>query len=258
MIDQASPALAAPEGEPAAGGGGLWVGDPGTLPMAVRRVIVRLLHGPYLSGERDRNLWRTLVGNEGVIRSRLADCLLDLVVDLNSEVAFLRDATPDDEPSPQVIRSVPLTFIQTAMMLTLRRALLKADRSERVFVGLDELTDQLEVYRAGQALDGPAFAKRVGAAWTRMHDLGLLRRGEAEDRSEIAPVLRIVFGPNELSELVAEYRRIAAGGAAAPAEEDDSDQPLPDAAPGLPAGSGVGAGAGGGVSGIGGREGGGL
>src|SRR5699024_8450181 len=46
----------------------LWPGDPGTLPLDVRRTLIALLRGPYLSQQRDSILWATLRAHEQVIR----------------------------------------------------------------------------------------------------------------------------------------------------------------------------------------------
>jgi hypothetical protein len=105
-----------------------------------------------------------------------------------------------------------LTFMQTALLLHLRQILVKAAPGERIIVGLSEVTDYLEVYRAGQGIDRPALSKRVSSAWEKMHNYGLLHKTSTEGRSEISPALRLVFGPEQIEQLTAEYRRIASAG----------------------------------------------
>jgi hypothetical protein len=200
--------------------GALWPGDLGTLPIESRRTLVQLVHGPYLSARRHPNLWAALARDEAAIRSRLADLLLDVVVDHDSEVAFIRNAAPTDHPQTSVVRTAPLTFIQTALLILLRKMLLTADSGERVYADLDEATDQLEVYREGQGLDQHAFGKRVGAAWTKLHEYGLLHSTGTEGRSEVSQMLRLVFGPDEIEALIKEYRRIADTRPAFSAQDD--------------------------------------
>jgi hypothetical protein len=63
-------------------------GDTGTLPVPARRVLVRLLQGPSLDARRHEKLWNLLKRHEEVLRSRLYDLFLELVLDNQSRVAF--------------------------------------------------------------------------------------------------------------------------------------------------------------------------
>ena len=47
---------------------GLWRGDAGELPDRTRRVLLRLVRGPYLSGAREAQLWAVLLTDEAVLR----------------------------------------------------------------------------------------------------------------------------------------------------------------------------------------------
>ena len=91
---------------------GLWRGDAGELPDRTRRVLLRLVRGPYLSGAREAQLWAVLLTDEMVIRSRLADLFLELVIDRDNAFAFVRNAPSDDVP--KAVRSEALTFLDTA------------------------------------------------------------------------------------------------------------------------------------------------
>jgi hypothetical protein len=103
----------------------LWPGDSGTLLEGSRRALVQLVRGPHLSSGRHGRLWAALLNDEAAIRSRLADLFLDLVVDRESEIAFVRNVTAEIE-TPQVVRTAPLTFLDTAALLHLRQLLLRA------------------------------------------------------------------------------------------------------------------------------------
>ncbi|HLS32991.1 MAG TPA: DUF4194 domain-containing protein, partial [Brevibacterium sp.] len=153
----------------------LWTGDTGTLRETSRRALVQLLRGPYLSGRRHPQLWAALLGDEPPIRSRLADLFLDLVVDTETEVAFVRNAEPDSIEAPRVVRSAAMTFMDTAMLLHLRQLLLQAGSGERVIVGADEVADQLQVYRGRDDADPALFARRINASWTKLEKYGILQ-----------------------------------------------------------------------------------
>jgi hypothetical protein len=194
--------------------GALWPGDKGTLPEASRRALAQLVKGPYLSAERHGGLWQALTEDMGAIESRLADLFLELVVDQEAGVAFIRGVRAEDVKIPQVVRSRNLTFIQTALLLHLRQLQVRAAPGETVIAGLEEVADYLEVYRPSQGIDTPLLKKRVKSAWEAMHELGLLHKTSTEERSAISPTLRLIFGPEEIERLTAEFERIAGAEAA--------------------------------------------
>ena len=47
--------------------------DPGELDPGTRRLLLKLLNGPYVRAEEHAKLWAALERNEPVVRSRLAD-----------------------------------------------------------------------------------------------------------------------------------------------------------------------------------------
>jgi hypothetical protein len=219
-----SPATTSSEGADAPATGRLWATDTGTLDADSRRTLVQLLRGPYLSEERHPKLWASLLAGEADIRSRLADSFLELVIDQDAQLAFVRNAESSEVEVPRVVRTAPLNFIQTVLLLQLRRMLLSGAPGERVFAGLDEVTDQLDVFRTRQSLDPTTFAKRVSAAWTKMHGYGILRESTTEGRSEISPVLRLIFGPEEIAQVTAVFDALAAGGGPSGAMPDDEEE----------------------------------
>lgn len=210
--------------------GALWDGDTGSLHPESRRALVQLLRGPYLSARRHPQLWNALLADERAIRSRLADLFLDLVLDTEAEVAFVRNAEPDAVEAPRVVRAAAMTFMDTALVLHLRQLLLQATSGERVIVGADEVTDQLQVYRGRDNADPAGFTKRVNASWTKLEKYGILQRTSTEGRFEISPVLRLVFGAEEIAAVQAEFTRLLSrhddgvrDRAGTPAEEEASE-----------------------------------
>lgn len=206
----------------------LWDGDSGTLRDPSRRALVQLLRGPFLSAERHGHLWAALLNDEPEIRSRLADAYLELVVDVESQLAFARNVRVPDTDAPKVMRSHPLTFMDTAMLLHLRQQLLHSDGRERVIVGKDEVSDQLQVYRGATDSDPAGFAKRINSSWQKMVTYGILATTSTEDRFEVSPVLRLIFGADEIAAVQAEYRRLAARGAGQSGDAAGSIEPGED------------------------------
>lgn len=186
----------------------LWDRDAGTLREPSRRALAALLKGPYVSAEKQPQNWRALLGDAAEIRSRLADIFLDLVIDDERGVAFVRNAETYPGDAPQVVRTAPLTLMDTAMLLHLRRELVSGSGAGRVIIGKDEIYEHLQAYRGQYSTDDAGFAKRIDASWTKMDKYGILLRtatSATDGRFEISPVLRLIFGPEQIEAVRAEY-----------------------------------------------------
>lgn len=203
---------------------GLWPTDTGTLPDRTRRVLLRLVRGPYLSGAREAQLWSVLLSDQDVIRSRLADLFLELVLDPDNEFAFVRNAPIED--APRAVRSESLTFLDTAMLLVLRQTLLSEEGRGRVIVGQAEVFEQLAVFRTADR-DEKDFASRVNSSWHKMQNKLRVLHPVGEDRAEISPVLRLLVDADQARAITAEYQRIAREGAGEPdgvSEREEADE----------------------------------
>ncbi|GAA1876222.1 DUF4194 domain-containing protein [Myceligenerans crystallogenes] len=194
----------------------LWPGDPGTLPAPARRALAALVRGPHVSAADDGAAWRDLVTHLDAVRSRLADLYLDLVLDHDEQIAFVRDAAAASG-APPVVRELPLTFADTVLLLHLRSRLLEAPGSD-VVADLDDVMDELRPFRRrsspdGGGLDGAGFDGGVAAGWKRLADAGILRPVPgSERRAVISPVLRTLFGAEEIEAVRNEYARFSREG----------------------------------------------
>lgn len=187
---------------------GLWAGDTGRLRETSRRVLLDLVRGPYLSGQRNRALWSALLADEAAVRSRLHELFLELVVDRDHEVAFVRRVTAPEKDLPAAVRTAPLTFLDTAMLLVLRQMLLSAEADGRVIVGQEEVFEQLQVFRdVGRDLHD--FGKRLNASWSKMQGSLRVIHAAGEDRVEISPVLRLLVDEQQVAAIGREYARLA-------------------------------------------------
>ncbi|EPR75025.1 hypothetical protein ADILRU_2562 [Leifsonia rubra CMS 76R] len=188
----------------------LWNGDTGVLVEQSRRALLELIKGPYLSGAKTTTLWSALLSDEVAIRSRLHELFLELIVDRVAEFAFVRNVATDELGIPNAVRTAPLTFLDTAMLLVLRRMLLSADSDGRVIVGQEEVYEQLDVYRSTDR-DEHDFDRRLNSSWNNMKNkLRVIHQAGEEDRAEISPVLRLIVDAEQISAISAEYQRIAA------------------------------------------------
>ncbi len=214
-------AAAAPDADGAPPTTALFMGDSGELALDTRRALVQLLSGPALDGRRHAKLWPVLLRDEVVVRRRLAELFLDLVIDRDMQVAFTRQADTGDLEVPLLLRRAQLTFIDSILLLYLRQRLTQADsHGDRAVVALDEIMDNMTLYERAASTDRAGFAKRVHASVEKVkkHNIVQKIRG-SEDRYEISPTLKLLFSAEEILTLTGLYQRMAAGDAAALAQQ---------------------------------------
>ncbi len=192
----------------------LWRNDTGTLHETSRRTLLHLLKGPYLSGTTHSNLWTALLADEAAIRSRLHDLFLELVIDRDDEFAFVQKVHTDELDVPTALRNEPLTFLDTAMLLTLRQILLASGGEHRVIIGKEEVYEQMQVYRNG---DEVTFERNLNSAWGHMKDRYRILHKAADDRVEISPVVKFLIDADRVRELTAIYRNLE------PSEQDTAE-----------------------------------
>lgn len=209
----------------------LYPGDVGQLPLEARRLLVQLLSGPSLDGRRHGRLWPALLRYQELIRSRLADLFLELVLDADAQVAFVRQADTGELETPILLRRTRLTFLDSVLLLFLRQLLADADiRGERAVVSTTEMVDQLRLYEQSLNTDHAGFEKRVYTAIDKAKKNSLLGaiRG-MEDRYEISPTLKLLFSAEQIAALIRNYSDAYANPASASEElqEDGrNDRPV--------------------------------
>ncbi|MGK9145601.1 DUF4194 domain-containing protein [Xanthomonas euvesicatoria] len=213
-IDDRMPMTQASSAEPR---GELFLGDTGTLPFDARRALCQLLAGPSIDAQRHGALWPALLRNEVAIRQVLCELFLGLVLDREGGVAFTRQADTAELESPTLLRSAPLTFIESVLLLFLRQQLAEADtRGERAVVDEAQLVEALSVYEKNVSTDRAGFARRVMTAIGKMRDNQLLSRLRgSEERYEVSPVLKLLFSAEDVQALVVAYRGLREGDVAA-------------------------------------------
>lgn len=215
--------------EPAPGGadtpGELFLGDTGTLPFDARRALCQLLAGPSVDAQRHGALWPALLRHEAGVRRVLSELFLELVVDREDGVAFARQADTAELESPTLLRSAPLTFIESVLLLYLRQQLAEADtRGERAVVEEAQLVEALSVYERHLSTDRAGFARRVGAAINKARENQLLARLRgSEDRYEVSPVLKLLFSAEEVQALSEAYRDLREGRAVLRDDEAEAE-----------------------------------
>jgi len=191
----------------------LYTGDTGELALDTRRALVQLLSGPSLDGRRHTKLWPVLIRDEDVIRRRLADLFLELVVDRDLQVAFTRQADTGELETPLLLRRAPLSFIDSVLLLYLRHQLAQAEsHGERAVVSKVEIVEALSLYERTGNTDRAGFTKRVHASIEKIKDRNILQKIRAsDDRFEVSPTLKLLFSAEEIQSLTALYQHMATG-----------------------------------------------
>jgi len=137
-------------------------GDTGGLPVDTRRVLVQLLLGPSIDARRQSKLWPVLLRDEAVIRSRMHDLFLEVVIDHEQRVAFTRQVVSEILDVPILLRRASLTFLDTALLLFLRQRLTQADaQGERAVVSADDMQEYLSVFERDGNPDHAKFERQI-------------------------------------------------------------------------------------------------
>jgi len=215
-------------GDSGASVNGTFAGDTGQLPLETRRVLVQLLLGPSVDATRQRHLWPVLLRDEAVLRSRLHDLFLELVVDSDQQVAFTRQVVAEDIDAPVLLRKAHLTFLETALVLFLRQRLTQADAAgERAVVSYEDMQAHLSVFERVANPDQARFGRQVVGAIEKVKKLSLVRLlPGGQQRFEVSPTLKLLFPAEAIQALTKTYQTLLNGGAQphATVDVDDDEQ----------------------------------
>ncbi len=193
----------------------LFVGDSGQLRLETRRVLVQLLLGPSLDVKRQSKLWPILVRDELILRSRLHDLFLELVVDHDQQVAFTRQVVSEEIDLPILLRKANLSFLESALLIFLRQRLTQAEvQGERAVVAASEMSEHLRVFEGDSNTDHAKFAKQIENAIEKAKKLNLVRQLSAslsasDKRFEVSPTLKLLFSAEEIQQLMKAYQQAA-------------------------------------------------
>ena len=199
-----------------------FLGDTGTLALDTRRVLVQLLLGPSVDARRQSKLWPVLLRDEDIIRSRMHDLFLEVIIDREQQVAFTRQVTSDDIDVPILLRKASLTFLETTLILFLRQRLTQADaQGERAVVSLGEMREHMAVFERDGNPDHAKFERQVSNAVEKAKKLSLIQRIRGSDeRFEVSPTLKLLFSAEEIQGLTRTYAQLVRAPGAAGGDDD--------------------------------------
>ena len=206
----------------------LWEGDEGGLEYRQRRALVTLLKQRFISARTHPRDWQILVEHERVLRSRLNDLFLDLLIDPVREVAWKRQAVSETGSRfPTLLYDAAWSREETLVLVHLRdrlRAGATAGES-RVFVDREDLVEYVASFRPLHATDESGDEKRARNAVTSLAKAGLLIAGSHEDRFEISEAVEPLLPLDLLGDLLESLRKANGGEPEAePADLFDDEQ----------------------------------
>ncbi|MCU1461186.1 MAG: hypothetical protein JWO37_1261 [Acidimicrobiales bacterium] len=204
----------------------LFSGDAGGLPFDQRRCLVRILKERYLSKDAHPDLWEVLISNEEVLRSRLNDLFLTLHVDRDAEVAYKRQAVPDESQKkfPTLLHDTAYSREETVLLVYLRERFQRerAAGTDPVLVDLEELVDRVAEFRPADTTDIAAETKRANNAVDALRKAGVLHLTAEPDRFTVSPVLDSLLPLPRLKELL-DWLRAESGPTPMHEEAEDSN-----------------------------------
>ena len=196
-------------------------GDTAELPLETRRVLVQLLLGPALDAQRQSKLWPVLLRDERIVRARLHELFLELVVDHDQQVAFTRQVVDAEADIPILLRKATLTFLQSALLLHLRELLIQSDaRGERAVTAREAMIEHLSGFDRDRNADQARFMRQAESAVDKAVQLNLIRKLRGgEERYEVSPTLKLLFSAEEIQALTRSYEAAARQGVGPDASE---------------------------------------
>lgn len=214
--------------ESEASSGELYPGDCGTLPLSLRVLLVTLLKGPYLYRDKRREMWKLMLANLDAIRPQLANLLLELVVDDETGVAYVRRPDLNGQEAPSLLNQYTFKFLDSVLLVEMRDRLMRAQNAgERAVLSIDEIRTHLSVFEPSAKTDTATFAGRLSGVLKRMRERHLLfDLGTSGESFEVSPVLKTVFDAAQMEALKNVYiehieRVRQAASLAGEADDDD-------------------------------------
>ena len=168
---------------------------------------------PSIDATRQRHLWPVLLRDEPVLRSRLHDLFLELVVDADQQVAFTRQVVAEDIDAPVLLRKSHLTFLETALVIFLRQRLTQSEvAGERAVVSYEDMQAHLGVFERVANPDQARFGRQVVAAIEKAKKLSLVRLlPGGQQRFEVSPTLKLLFPAEAIQALTQTYQALLSG-----------------------------------------------
>ena len=186
----------------------LYEGDTGTLTSGQRRALAELIRGPYVSMLTSPEIFSIVSSSREVLAQQLDNLFLTLIIDDNAGVAYTKTWEADHPDKRAMLRTLPLKFVDTVVLLHLRKALIHTNPNERTIVDENEVFEATLPYQAAEGTDHTKQRKRFEAAWNKFKKNSIEVKTPTTGRYEVSPVLRILFSAEEIAAVTASYQQV--------------------------------------------------
>lgn len=172
------------------------------------KVLVKLLQGPVY--QSDEFIWHLLLQHRKSILEYFGQMAVKLYLDEVEGYAFLKPLNEEEEQQwkdqfeeepPRLINRRRLTYMQTLLLVILRKWLLEHDANggdTRLVVTRDEILERIKVFLP-EVHNQSKQEDNVVATIKKIEGLGLLRKLAGDDENvEINRIIKARITPNEL------------------------------------------------------------
>jgi hypothetical protein len=194
-------------------------GDTSRLAAEVCWALQQLVAAPHVGGESKS--WPVVLDNEAVLRSRLSELGLLLVVNREHSYAYTRQGEDPSRHSRTILRNRTLSLAASALALYLYQQYVTAADDPIVERG-DMEDHMLATYRPAEDIDEVAFKKRINGAIAQLGEVHILKpvAGSA-DRFTIYPAITAIVTAEQVTALQLRYQGLA--GSEVGADEDGTE-----------------------------------
>lgn len=193
-------------------------GDTSRMPAEACWTLQHLVGAPFINADH-RDAWAALLRFEPLLRSRLSELGLLLVIDRERECAFTRQADDPSSRSRKLLHVKTLGLADSVLLIFCYQRYL-ATPHEPV-VTRAELVDHAMTFRPQRGTDEAKFHKKIASAIDTLTQQRILRRLNDSDRYVVHGVIISLLDTAQLDELLARYRALADG--TDPDRETDTD-----------------------------------
>lgn len=186
----------------------LYDGDTGTLTSGQRRALAELIRGPYVSTLTSPEIFATVSASREVLAQQLDNLFLTLVIDDNAGVAYTKTWEAEHPDKRAMLRTMSLYFVDTIVLLHLRKALIHTNPNERTIVDENEVFEATLPYQVAEGTDHTKQRKKFDAAWNKFKNNSIVVKTNTAGRFEVSPVLRILFSAEEIATVTASYQSL--------------------------------------------------
>lgn len=186
----------------------LYEGDTGTLTGLQRRALAELIRGPYVSSVKSPEVFTAISNSREVLAQQLDNLFLTLILDEHAGVAYTKAWEADVSEKRALLRKQSLTFMDTVVILHLRRELVTTSPNERTIVDEGEVFEATLPYQGHAGTDKSTQRKRFTAAWNKLKNYSIIASTPTEGRFEVSPVLRIIFSSEEIAAVTESFRAL--------------------------------------------------